>query len=327
MTRGRIFYPLVLACALLAPLTASAQAPAPVDVTFGINAPGAANWIFYVAQTQGYFRDENLHVTTVTSGTPTNTINLLASGGVALALDGTDVLIEAIVHGLPVKIVAPSYGPSPYVLVTSPSITSWSQLKGKTVLLGPKGDISSITFTLLAKSQHLALEDFSIVPGSTSSARYAAVLSGHVAATVLSQPFSVLAPAKGMHVLAVASQTVKDWADNCFAVNTNWAAAYHVPLVRTVHALRRALAYAYAHRDGAVAALVAATNIDPETAAQLYDADFVRSHAFDPNQQIDAKGVEFMARIAKEYGLIDSVPSLSDIVDTSIVREAARAGR
>lgn len=316
--------PLLMMLVVLGPV--AAQTPSPVEVNFGLNAPGAANWIYYIADREGFFRAEGLHVSTITSGTPTNTINLLATGDVALALNGSDVLIEAIVHHLPIKIVAPELGPSPYVLATIPSVTSWAQLKGKSVLLGPKGDTSSMTFTLLAEQQHLKPEDFSVVPGSTSSARYAALLSGNIAGTVLSQPFSVLAVDKGMHPLAVASDSIKDWVDTCFAVNTNWAAANRPTLVRFVRALRKAVAFAYAHPDGAIAVLVAATNAAPETAAKVYDIDFRHEHVFDPNLHMNTKGLLNMARLAYHYNQISTMPSLSDLFDPSYVEEARNHG-
>ena len=67
--------------------------------------------------------------------------------------------------------------------------------------------------------------------GQTSSSRYQAILSGNVAATVLSQPFSIQAQDAGMRTLAMASETIKDWVDTCIVVNTTWAAANR-PLVR-----------------------------------------------------------------------------------------------
>jgi ABC-type nitrate/sulfonate/bicarbonate transport system substrate-binding protein len=311
-----------LALACIRP--AVAQTAPPVDVNFGLNAPGAANWIYYIADRQGFFRDEGLNVQTVTSGTPTNTVNLLASGGVQVALDGSDDFIEAIVHGLPIKIVAPEWGPSPYVLLTQPSISTWDQLMGKSVLLGPKGDVSSITFTLLAEQRHLRLSDFSVVPGSTSSARYAGLLSGHVGGTVLSQPFSVLALQKGMHPLATAADVVKDWLDTCFAVNTNWATTHRSTVVRMMRALRKALDYGYSHPDGAIATLIAETHIAADTAAAVYDLDFRRQHVFDPKLRMNVKGLMFMAQLARQDGMIDAVPAPSELFDPSFVEAAGQ---
>src|SRR5271157_2324993 len=107
MTNRRLTYSFVFMVMVLAFCPVAAQTPSPIDVNFGLNAPGAANWIYYIADREGFFRAEGLRVSTITSGTPTNTINLLATGDVGIALNGSDVLIEAIVHHLPIKIVAP----------------------------------------------------------------------------------------------------------------------------------------------------------------------------------------------------------------------------
>jgi len=306
--------------------TGSAQPTTPglEEVNFGLNAPGAANWIYYIAQRQGFFRDEGLRVQTITSGTPTNTINLLASGEVQLALNGTDLLIESIAHHLPIKIIAPELIPNPYVLLAQPSISSWAQLKGKSVLLGPKGDTSSITFTLLVRAQHFDVNEFSIVPGSTSSARYAGLISGHVGATVLSQPFSILATQKGMRVIAVAADIVKDWLDTCFAVNTTWAATHRSIVVRMMRALRKAAAYGYSHPDAAMAALVAEIHVSPQVASVVYDQDFRQRHAFDPHLNMNTKGLSFMVQLVLQERLIETVPPVTELFDPSFVAEAAQ---
>ena len=303
---------------------AAAQTQAPIEVNFGLNAPGAANWIYYIADRQGFFRDEGLRVTLITSGTPTNTVNLLASGDVGMALNGTDNWIEAIAHHLPIKIVAPELIPNPYIFLTVPPVPNWAALKGKSVLLGPKGDSSSITFTVLMEKLHMKLDDFSIVPGSTSSNRYAALLTGNIGGTILSEPFNLVAIEKGNHPLARVADYVKDWLDTCYAVNTNWAANNRATVVRMVRALKKAAAYGYDHPDGATAALIAATNIAPDTAAKVYEADFRKNRVFDPNLRMDVKRLQFMDDLLQRFGNITTALSISDIYDSSYISEASR---
>lgn len=315
------------AAAVLAvlPPCARAQTP-PAEVSLAINAPGSGNWPVYIAEQQGFFREEGLHLTIVVSGSNTNTINLVTTGGTNLALDGTDIELEAIAHGLPIRIIAPEFGPNPYTLVAAPGIADWNALKGKTIVLGAKQDISSITFFKLAEAQHLKPDDFSVINSPSSSSRYAALLSGNAQATVLSQPFDILAAERGFRALAVASDAVKSWADTCFAVNTTWAAtpANHAAAVHFVRALRKAIRYGYAHQDAAVSALVAATNIAAATAAKAYDVDFRQRRVFDPDQRIDRGGVTTMAAMLVQSKAIAAMPRLDDAIDASYVAEAAR---
>jgi NitT/TauT family transport system substrate-binding protein len=308
---------------VIAGRTASSQTPA-VDLSVAINAPGAGNWIAYVAQRQGFFRAEGLNVTLVISGNPTNTLNLLASGGVGIGLDGSDALIAANVHHLPVKIIAPEFGPNPYSVLVVPSVTRWSDLKGKTVILGPKQDVSAVTFYRMIEAQQLKLDDMTVTFNGTSSSRYAALISGNVQATLLSQPFDILAQAHGMRLLAAAATFLKPWMDTSFAINTNWAVANRATAVHFVRALRKAVRFAYANREPAIVALVEATNIDRSIAEKAYDLDFKQLRAFDPDLRINVPGLQFMAAMLVGDGAIAAAPNISDLLDTSYVAEAAR---
>jgi ABC-type nitrate/sulfonate/bicarbonate transport system substrate-binding protein len=320
----------IAAVALLFALAAAWRAPAlaqpaPLDVTLAMNAPGSGNWPVYIADQQGFFRDEGLHVTTVVSGSNTATINLIASGDANVGLDGSDIEIEAIAHGLPLKIVAPEFGPNPYTVVAAAAVANWGELKGKTIVTGSLQDVSSLTFFKLAAAQHLERKDFSIINSPSSSSRYEALLSGTVQATVLSQPFDILAQEHGFHVLAIGSDTLKAWADTCFAANAKWAAANHVTLVHFVRALKKAVRYGYANPDAAVTALVKATNIAPGTARKAYDVDFTQRRVFDINERIDLKaGLQAMGATIVEAGAAASMPPVDAVFDPTVMQDAAR---
>lgn len=309
---------LALALAGLLTSASSAQTVAPLELTLAMNAPGSGNWPVYIADQQGFFRDEGLHVTTVLTGSNTATINTVATGDANVGLDGSDIEIEAAAHGLPVKIVAPEFGPNPYTLVVAASITSWDQLKGKTIVLGSPQDVSSVTFAKMAAAQHLDRNDFSIVNSPSSSSRYAALLSGTAQATVLSQPFDILAQQNGYHALASGSDLIKPWADTCFAVNTKWAAnpANRATIVQFVRALRKGVRFGYADPSGAIAALIRATNVSPEVARRAYAVDFREKHVFDINDRLDLPGD--LAAMGATVGAI------ADVFDPTYLNESAR---
>ncbi len=313
----------VAALALLV-VPAAAQTPPLIDVEVVVNAPGAGNWIPYIAQHGTYFRDEGLRVSLGNSGTPTTTINLVATNGANVGFAGTDVAVQAVAHDLSVRIVASEFIPIPYTLLATAPIKTWNDLKGKTVILGSAGDASSITFDLMAAAQGLSRADFSIAHAQTSSARYQALLSGNVAATVLSQPFSIMAQGAGMQTVAQASDTIHDWIDTCVIVNAPWAAKNRATVVRFLRALHRADKDAYAHPDIAVDALVATTGIAPDMARKTYDLDFRRWHAFDPDLRMNPVGLQAMIGLAVRVGGIAKAPAIADVYDPSFAREALR---
>ncbi|HXP94870.1 MAG TPA: ABC transporter substrate-binding protein [Candidatus Binatia bacterium] len=320
MRKALVWFVFSLACA--AP--AGAQ-PALVDVSVGVLGPSSGDWLMYIAQQQDFFAQEGLNVHVVTAGSPPNTTNLLASGSVNFINNGTDSEIAAIAHQIPMKIVASTFVTNPYTLVTVPSVTSWAQLKGKTITLGTKQDVTAIVLRRMAEAQHLDMDrDFSIVLGGTSAARFAAVSSGNVQGAILTQPFDILAQSQGMHVLAQATTYLKSWVFSGVAVNTNWAATHRSEIVKYIRALRRASQYGYAHEQDAVTALVNATHVDAAVAQRAYAVDFGQWHAFSRTVQIDPKDLQAVMDAIVGIGILPSPLPIGQVLDASYAAEAAR---
>lgn len=305
-------------------LAAPLRAQNLIEVDYGILSPSAAGWPLILAQTQGFYRAEGLSVTIVNSGSAPGVTNALATGALQMADNGTDSYIVAIAHGLPIKMVAPQCAINPYSLLVAPSVTSWSDLKGKAVTLGTKQDVTAIVFAGMAAKQKLKLDDFSIVTAGASSARYAALMSGNVAGAVLSQPFDLLAQSKGMRVLATAHDAFRDWALACTAVNLSWAAANRATVVKVLRAERRAIQFGYSERSASVAALIGATHVDPPIAEAAWDLLFGRWKAFDPNLRVSARMLQTIGQSQIEFGILTAMPAVKDLYDGSYVAEALR---
>lgn len=297
---------------------------APVEISYGILNPSASGWPLMIAEAQGFYKDEGLKVTIVNSGSQPAVTNALATGALQMADNGTDGYIVAIAHGLAIKMIAPQMAVNPYSLVVGPAIRTWNDLKGKPVILGTKQDVTAIVFAGMAAKQKLKLDDFSIVVGGSSSARYAALASGNVGAAMLSQPFDLEAQSKGMHVLATAYDTYRDWALACTAVNLAWAANNRATVVKVLRAERRAIRFGYANKAAAVATLIDQTHADPAIANATWDLLFTKWHAFDPDLKVSAKMLQTVAQAQVDFAILSSAPSVADLYDGSFAAEALR---
>ncbi|HXP93881.1 MAG TPA: ABC transporter substrate-binding protein [Candidatus Binatia bacterium] len=321
---ARLFFfaALLLACALSRAATAQSGL---TDVSFAIIGHSSGEWPLYIAQQQGFFRQEGLNVSVVLGGTPPNTVNLFASGDVNIVNIGTDSCIAAIAHQIPMKLVSTMFVPMPYRLMTSPSITTWSQLKGKTIILATKKDVTAIFLRKVAAAQHLDMErDFSIVLGGTSPVRYTALVSGNVQGAVISQPYDLQAEAGGMHVLAQAAGTIKSWLFAGIGVNPSWGAAHRAEVVKFIRALRKATDYGYTHPQEAVAILQNVTHVDQTIAQKAYALDFNQWHAFSRTMQINPKDVQAVMDAVVDIGTIPAPLPVADMIDPSYAVEAAR---
>jgi NitT/TauT family transport system substrate-binding protein len=304
-----------------APPPAAAQT-ALTEMTFGILTPTASEWPVYLAQAQGFYKDEGLSVTIVEGNTPPNVINMVATNGANMVDNGCDSEIAAVSHGLPLKIVAPMFGTNPYSLVVLPSIKNWADLKGKSVMLGTKQDVTAIALGSLAAAHKLTLDDFSIVIGGNSTARYAGLSSGNVQGAMLAQPFDLLAESKGDTILATASDTIKDWAFTCVAVNNDWAAKNRPAVLKFLRALRKAIQFGYANKSATVAVLVDKTHIDPAIAVRAWDIDWGKWKAFNPNLRLSMTAIESVGKYQIGFGVIPAMPPMNTLYDPSFVAEA-----
>jgi ABC-type nitrate/sulfonate/bicarbonate transport system substrate-binding protein len=303
------------------PMPVRAQSTLP-EITFGILTPTAAEWPLYLADSQGYWKDEGIQLTVINGNSPPNVINSVATNGVNMADNGCDSEIVAIQKGLPIKMITSMFNVNPYSLVVAPSVKSWADLKGKAVELGTKQDVTAIALSSMAAAHKLTLDDFNIIIGGNSTARYAALSGGSVQAAMLAQPFDLVAESKGYTILGTASDTIKDWAFTCVAVNNGWAAKNRPLVLKFMRALRKAIQYGYTHKAEAVAALVAQTHAEPAVASKAYDIDFTKWKAFDPNLKVSATALNSIGKYQISFGIIPSMPPMSDLYDSSYQAEA-----
>jgi ABC-type nitrate/sulfonate/bicarbonate transport system substrate-binding protein len=205
--------------------------------------------------------------------------------------------------------------------VVSADIKTWADLKGKTVMLGTKQDITAIVLAQLAAPHGLKLDDFSIAIGGNSASRYAALMSGNAQATILVQPFDLMAQSKGMKIMASAIDTMKEWPLAAIAVNPAWAASHRPTVVKFMRAMRRAAQYGYTHKADVVDALVAGVHVDAPTAEHAFDDNWTRWHAYDPGQKFTQANLQYIARLQMGMGIMTAIPPYSDVYDGSYIAE------
>ncbi len=321
---------LALAFALAAGLvtgssTSSAQpSPSLTTLDFGIVGPGVVDWPYYLARDRGFLAREGLNVVEVTGNNLQNTIDALVTGDLPIAVLGSDAIAVARGHQLPIKFVAPTIAIDTYSLVTVPSVKSWADLKGKTVLVTTKLDLTGLSFQRMAQAQHLDMNrDFDVLTSGTSVMRMAALKSGNAQGAMLIQPFDLMAEASGMRILAQSADYVKDWLSAGVAVNENWAKTHRPELVRFLRALRDATRYGYAHPQDAIAVLAAATKVDTAVAARTYAIDFTQRHAFRTDGMIDERALANVVSGVLQLGEISQPVPISDLADESYAKEVA----
>lgn len=314
-------------CLALATIAGAAAQSGPAEIRFGDVRAGPLQWPFFIAEREGFFKQEGITISTVSVGNPANIEALLDSGEIEMTSVGGDVLISAIARGRAIKVVAVELDTSPYQLLSIPSISRLDQLKGKSVAIGPlrSGDTTGVFYRMIEHA-HLKANDFSLLSGGTSGTRLEALSIGNAQAALLSQPLDLIGIGRGMHVLASGHDVVRnDWMSMSIAVNTRWAAANRVAIVHLLRATVQAISFAYSHEEEAVADLVAAVNIDPEIARANYELYFRNWRAFDPRLRLSTSALKNVEQAMVKAGVLDrSVPATKAIFDPSYLADALR---
>src|SRR4029077_7504594 len=147
---------------------------------------------------RGFFEKEGLRVRYIQfQGT-----NLMLNALLSNELDYVTILpfiAGAATRGLPVKIVAATAKSSGYAIISRPDIDSIKALKGKRIAINSFGSSADFAiYQLLSRNGLDPNKDVTLqaVAGSPD-ARFAALLSGSVEATVVNSPFEYRAEQKG----------------------------------------------------------------------------------------------------------------------------------
>ena len=262
------------ACVLVALSVALASAADPKVLNLGWT--GGSNWTalpFRIAAERGFFDKEGLKVRYITfQGT-----NLMLTALLAGELDYVNILpfiAGGAARGLPVKIVAAVTKSSGYAIVSKPEIDSLKGLKGKRIAINSFGSSADFAvYTALSRSGLDPNKDVTLAAISGSpDARFAALVSGSVDATVVNSPLEYKAEQKGFRTL----MTVRQLSELVRIPITGLSLAQRKidkdpdEIVHILRGLRAAILFLQSEREMGVGLLEKLLNIDRAAAERFY---------------------------------------------------------
>jgi ABC-type nitrate/sulfonate/bicarbonate transport system substrate-binding protein len=226
-----------------------------------------------IATERGFFEKEGLRVRYIQfQGT-----NLMLSALMANELDYVTILpfiAGAATRGLPVKIVGSTTKSSGYAIVSRPDIDSVKGLKGKRIAINTFGSSADFAiFQLLSRNGLDPNKDVTLqaVAGSPD-ARFAALLSGAVDATVVNSPFEYRAEQKGFKTLLSVRETAEFVRIPIVGLSTTQRKIEKEPdeIVRMLRGQRSAILFLQSQREVGVGLLEKLLRLDRPAAERFY---------------------------------------------------------
>ena len=197
----RAALPIIL-CAFFVgfPFTAGAQL-----LAYTATSPYQA--VLIVAQEVGLFRKHNLDPTLVFTTGGSLGIQAMIGGDVAMTLsDGSSSVVSKLA-GVDVLVIASLLNTFPYSLISLPEIKKVDQLKGAKIAVSRFGSATDVAVKMaLAKVGLNAEKDVTLLQIGAQTARYVALQSRNVQATIITPPFTLTARKAGMQTLIDMSE-------------------------------------------------------------------------------------------------------------------------
>ena len=204
-----------------------------------------------VAARKGFFRDEGFDVLTITMRTNI-AVNALLTRSVEFATPSTSA-IKAASAGLPVKLVAVLLGRPDYFLTVKKDVKSVRDLKGKRIAIGSYGAAADLALRAVAKQDGLDPDrDLVRLQMGGAAARYAALVSGSVDATILTLPYNLQAERAGYKDLLWFGERL-ELPLSGLAVRDETIQKNPKQVHGMIRAVFRAMAFAAANREETIA--------------------------------------------------------------------------
>jgi len=246
-----------------------------------VGSTGPTHWPIHIGLKKGYYAAEKVKLDLVFIQSSGAVLQQLAAGSLNTVLSaGLTDPINAIDKGAPISIVRLEMQLAPYAINAKAQHRKFEDLKGKIIMVdAPKG-ITRIYLERMLVAHNMKGSDVDFVYAGATGARFQALQSGAIDATILLPPFSFAAENAGFSNLGLVADFAKDLPFTGGAVNTNWAAK-NQDLVRRflgVHNKSVAFFLDKKNRQEAIDIMAEASKLKPDIIEKTYD--FLHSRPF-----------------------------------------------
>ena len=317
----------LLACLpFLALASANAQTPAatpaaPIPgaiqvISFG----GGFNLPLWAAKDQGFFKQHGIEVQHTITADSKQVFSGLMEGKYHVAITALDNILAYQEGQGELKFDPPSdfFGfmgsdDGFLSLVAAPDVKSFADLKGKTISVDAMSNGFSFALRDMLARNGIKESDVQWARAGGTDRRFAALMEGQHAATMLRAPFDLQAKNRGFNQLATTRSTIGNYMGIVGASRRSWAASNEAQVVSFIRAYRDAIRWLKMpeNRPQAQALLMKyVPNMNAQIAAQSGDLLLDPQSGFFSDVQLDDKGIQAVMDLRSKLG--ESTQKLTD---------------
>jgi ABC-type nitrate/sulfonate/bicarbonate transport system substrate-binding protein len=304
----------------------ASPADAPPEVaalTIGIPNFDPSIWDLQVALQQGLFEREGLTVELISGNMP-SLIQALVGGSTQLALVSADVGILAMDKGANLVYVSQPHRSDVFTFMAVPSVRTYADLRGKEIATNSlKGGSASLLRELLLH-RGIQPDEYSFVPLGGTPERIAAMKTGQVVATGVSQPRDLQLADEGFNILGSTTELSPNWAGSSTLVERKWAAEHPATLSRFLRVQVAATTWLRdrANAEPAAALLADYMKQDPKYARTLIEQYQTEPQWFLPDARLQPATFEPVIRDLVAIGDLPVAKPTSAYLDPTYLDRA-----
>ncbi len=319
----RLFGVAVAIAAIGCGATAALAAETITMVTTGKGS--AQQWPIFIAIAKGYMAESGVTLDLVAAPSSAAAVQQLAGGSANIESGGLTDPLLAIDKGAKIAVLRVETQVAPYSLWAKPAIKTIPELRGKLISIGGAKDITRIYLERTLIPNGVKPGQYDMIFAGTTGARFAAIASGAVDATLLIPPFSFKAKSIGLSHLADVAKYTQGLPFTGYATNIAWAKQHKPLLLGFLTAMAKGVDWFNndANRSEAIDILVKRSGLSPADVGATYDY-YRQLHVFDHKGSIESAVVGNLIKAMQQMDDFDGPRDISRFVDPEITGLAAQ---
>jgi NitT/TauT family transport system substrate-binding protein len=298
-------------------------------VKYGVTSQSVTSLPTILGEAKGYFADEGIKLETVVTGQSGKVCQQLIANALDLGECSTSDVVRTVAAGGPIKIrFFTSASVLPNKVFAKKSISGWSDLKGKKVMVASQQDNTFYFTTMMADKGGLKFpDDVTVTYAGSSTDRFAALSSGTVDATILTAPFDYQAEKAGFRELddLVDHLPPEKYFGSGVSATDRFAKAHPETLKKVYAAEQKAITYMLdpANKADVIATIKDVSKLSGSAGDELADylyARLISSGYYLAGGAPDNQGIEGIIDSTVALGFVDKGKvAPKDVYDTSVV--------
>jgi ABC-type nitrate/sulfonate/bicarbonate transport system substrate-binding protein len=238
----------------------------------------------------------------------------------------TDSCITALSKGAQIRMVNDFLVEAPYDLIAKRDVATVADLRGKKVGVSSLNAGSGTLVKIMLRGRGLGPDDYELVQAGGNPQRYAALQSGGVDASILSDPLNFAALLEGYHALLNFTEIVprysfsSDWVLNSWldtAANRDYLVGFQAAQIKG-----KRWAHDPANKAAIIEMIVTRTSTTPTVAERVYDFYVAKNPHLVGVEDLQVEPVQTVAQILREWENLPDLPPDNVWRDGSYIQRA-----